>query len=369
MINPRILKALLIKEVSLMRRNPVIPKIILIMPLMVMLILPLVANLDVKNVNVAVVDNDHSILSRRIISDINAAGSLTVISIEEGYAKALETIEDGKADVLLTIPPDYEKGFIHGKPLLDIEANGVNATKGMLGARYVSGSIAKTLGEWQAQRGLGPTKAHDSIIYKYNPTLNFRNYMIPALMVVLLIIICGFIPALNLVSEKESGTIEAMNVTPVSRLTFVLSKLIPFWIVGLLVVTIGMIIGRFVYGLAPSGNIMTIYVATILFSLVMSGIGVLVANMSSTMLQSIFVMFAFIMIFQLMSGLFTPIRSMPEWAQYITFAIPPRYFIEIMRSVYLKGTSIFDLWQQFAALSLFAVILLLLASITYKKQS
>ena len=193
--------------------------------------------------------------------------------------------------------------------------------------------------------------------------------MIPALMTVLLIIICGFLPALNLVSEKETGTIEAMNVTPVSRMTFVLSKLIPFWMVGLFVVTIGMLIGWLVYGLVPQGSIGAIYLATILFSLIMSGFGVAIANRSATMLQSIFVMFAFIMIFQLMSGLFTPISSMPQWAQCITYVIPPRYFIEIMRSVYLKGSTVAELWQPYAALLTLAVILSSIAAGTYRKKS
>ena len=187
-------------------------------------------------------------------------------------------------------------------------------------------------------------------------------------MVVLLIIICGFLPTLNLVSEKETGTIEAMNVTPVGRLEFVLSKLIPYWVVGILVVTVGMLIGWLVYGLVPEGNIANIYLAAILFSLVMSGLGVSIANQSTTILQSIFVMFAFIVIFQLMGGLFTPIASMPRWAQCITYAIPPRYFIEIMRSVYLKGATVADLWGQYAALSGFAILFCLVAAMTYRKR-
>lgn len=369
MINPRILKALLRKEIALMRRNPIIPKIILIMPLMVMLVIPLVANLDVRNVNVTVVDNDHSQLSRRIVSDIGHSDFLTVSSVSDSHKEALQDIEDGMADVLLSIPANYEKNLYEGSALIDVEANGVNAIKGMLGARYVSQSVMETLGSWRQETGFTAKLPEISVINRYNATLNFRNYMIPALMVVLLIIICGFLPALNLVSEKESGTIEAMNVTPVSRLTFVLSKLIPFWIIALLVVTVGMIVGWLVYGLVPEGNIGAIYLATILFSLVMSGLGISIANQSSTMLQSIFVMFAFIMIFQLMSGLFTPIRSMPQWAQFITYAIPPRYFIEIMRAVYLKGATISDLWHQYAALSAFATVILLLAALTYKKQS
>lgn len=368
MIKPRILKALLRKEIALMRRNPIMPKIILLMPLMVMLVIPLVANLDVNKVDVVVVDNDHSRLSRRIMSDMDHSDFLNISSVRDCHKEALHVIERGNADVLLTIPANYEKSLLKPDAVIDVEANGVNAIKGMLGAAYVSQSVLETLAEWQEETGLTAALSPGSVINRYNPTLNFRNYMIPALMVVLLIIICGFLPALNLVSEKESGTIEAMNVTPVSRFTFVLSKLIPFWIISLLVVTVGMLVGWLVYGLVPEGNIAAIYLATVLFSLVMSGLGVSIANQSSTMLQSIFVMFAFIMIFQLMSGLFTPISSMPQWAQYLTFAIPPRYFIEIMRSVYLKGATISELWHQYTTLFGFATAILLLAAITYKKQ-
>ncbi|MDE5969257.1 MAG: ABC transporter permease [Muribaculaceae bacterium] len=367
----RILAALLRKEIILMRHNPLMPKVIFMMPLMVMLIIPLVANLDVKNVNIAVVDNDMSQLSRRIIADINAAEELSVIHVSQSHSAAMTEIENGNADVLLTIPFNYAVNFASasGKASVDVEANGVNATKGLLGARYVTESVAATLSAFSSETGISLPNASSSIIYRYNPTLDFKNYMIPALMVVLLIIICGFLPALNLVSEKETGTIEAMNVTPVSRTIFVLSKLIPFWVIAIIVVTIGILIGRFVYGLAPAGNIGAIYLAAILFSLTMSGLGLTIANSSSTMLQTIFVMFAFIMIFQLMGGLFTPIASMPSWAQLITYIIPPRYFIEIMRSVYLKGASIIELWQQYSALAIFAIGLLSISAVTYKKKS
>lgn len=169
--------------------------------------------------------------------------------------------------------------------------------------------------------------------------------------------------------EKEAGTIEQINVSPVGRLTFTLSKLIPYWIIGLLVLTLAMIIAWIAYGLVPVGSILTIYVATLLFSFVMSGIGVSIANFSSTMQQSMYMMFFFIIIFQLMSGLMTPIDSMPQWAQYVTYAIPPRYFIEIMRSVYLKGSTLIDLWMDFAMLVAFAVVVCVIAILTYKKQS
>lgn len=364
-MNLKILGALLRKEICLMKRNPFIPKIILVMPVMVMLVLPLVAVMDLKNVNVAVVDNDRTTLSRRIIADIDATRELAVTDVCGNHDSAMRLVERGRVDVVVTIPSDCSRMVSK----IDVEANGVNAMKGMLGAQYVTGSISATLSRWMSAGGTSAAPAEVSVINRYNPTLNFRNYMIPALMVVLLIIICGFLPALNLVSEKESGTIEAMNVTPVGKFTFVLSKLIPFWVVGLIVVTVGMIIGWAVYGLRPEGNIGAIYLAAVLFSLFMSSFGVTVANGSATMLQSIFVMFAVIMIFQLMGGLFTPIGSMPHWAQIITYAVPPRYFNEIMRAVYLKGASVADLWPQYLCLGAFALLTSLAAALTYRKQS
>ncbi|MDE7155050.1 MAG: ABC transporter permease [Muribaculaceae bacterium] len=186
----RILAALLRKEIILMKHNPLMPKVIFMMPLMVMLLIPLVANLDVKNINVAVVDNDMSQLSRRIIADINAAEALSVINVSQSHSAAMKEVENGNADILLTIPYDYSANLASGKAQVDVEANGVNATKGLLGARYVSESVASTLTAFSAEMGRTISADTPSVINRYNPTLDFKNYMIPALMVVLLIIIC-----------------------------------------------------------------------------------------------------------------------------------------------------------------------------------
>lgn len=356
----RIFSALLRKELLLMRRTVYIPLIIVIFPIAVMMAIPRVANMDVKNVSVAVTDNDHSQLSRRVIANLDASEWISVNTFPATSGKAISEIEHGRVDVVLTIP----YGFSRDMSDVEIEANGVNATKAMLGAQYVAQSVMQTVRQEGKEASEGV-----SIVNRHNPTLDFRNYMIPAIMVVLIIIICGFLPTLNIVSEKESGTIEAMNVTPVGRFAFVFSKLLPYWIAGMIVVTIGVVTARLVYGLAPSGSIGLIYLAAILFTLVMSGLGVIIANKSETLLQSIFVMFAVIIIFQLMGGLFTPISSMPQWAQNITYAVPPRYFNEIMRSVYLKGSTLRDLMPQFLSLTAFAAGLCLIATATYKKQS
>lgn len=199
----------------MMRRNPFIPRVIVMLPLLVMLVIPLVANMDVKHVEIAVVDNDRSQLSRRIAADMNASGNLSVVRGCDSYPEAFRLVEEGKADVVVTIPPDYERDLTRRQnPQIDIAANGVNATKGMLGANYAAQSVAGSLREWQAAAGMELKPSDTAVLNLYNPTLDFRNFMIPALIVMLIIIICGFLPALSLVSEKQTGTIEAMNVTP-----------------------------------------------------------------------------------------------------------------------------------------------------------
>ena len=230
-------------------------------------------------------------------------------------------------------------------------------------------TIAHTLVELRGEKSPAKLSELVTIENRYNPTLNYRHYMIPALMIILFILICGFLPALSIVGEKESGTIEQINVTPISRFMFILSKLVPYWIIGLFVVTVAMLVARLVYGLAPVGSIGAIYFGALLFILTISGFSLTIANFSETMQQTMFVMFFFIMTFMLMSGLLTPIDSMPVWAQRFTLILPPRYFVEVLRSVYLKGTTIAELCTNYAALGFFAIIFNTLAALTYKKQA
>jgi ABC-2 type transport system permease protein len=193
--------------------------------------------------------------------------------------------------------------------------------------------------------------------------------MIPALMVILMTIICGFLPALNIVSEKEIGTIEQINVTPVGKFAFILAKLIPYWIIGLLVFSICLGLAALIYGLVPAGNLATIYFFALIYILVFSGFGLIISNHSSNMQQAMFMMFFFLIIIILISGLFTPIASMPQWAQSFTLFNPLRYFVEVMRMVYLKGSNLLQLGNQLAALVLFALITNIWAILSYRKSS
>lgn len=358
------------KEFLQIRRNSFLPKLIIAFPILVMLLMPLIMTMDVRNVNVAVVDLDRSTTSRRIASHIEASEYLTLSQTTAEYPLAMEALEQGAVDIIVQIPDNFERDMTLSTPKrISITANAVNATKGGIGMQYIVQTIARTLAELRAERNPATLSELITIENRYNPTLDYRHYMIPALMIILFILICGFLPALSIVGEKESGTIEQINVTPISRFTFTLAKLVPYWIIGLFVVTVAIVVARLVYGLVPVGSIWDIYFGALLFILTISGFSLTIANFSDTMQQTMFVMFFFIMIFMLLSGLLTPVDSMPEWAQRFTLILPPRYYIEILRSVYLKGTTIAELSANFIALGIFAVVFNALAAITYKKQA
>ena len=193
--------------------------------------------------------------------------------------------------------------------------------------------------------------------------------MVPALMVMLLTMICGFLPALNVVGEKEVGTIEQINVTPVSKLTFILAKLIPYWLIGFIVLTICFFLAWLLYGILPVGHFVTIYLFAVVFLFVVSGFGLVISNHSATLQQAMFVMWFFMLILMLMSGLFTPVHSMPEWAQLIAALNPLKYFVEVMRTIYLRGGGIVELLPQLGALTAFAVFFNLWAVRSYRKNN
>lgn len=356
-----VLPYLLEKEFKQFMRNAILPRIALVVPLMVMLVAPLVTTMDVRDVRVAVVDHDRTVASRRMADKVAASPYFTLVARPTAYAGALRLVEDGRADIVLTIPAGYGRDLGSGRaaPRVQITANAVNAAKAQIGASYLS--------QLTAAQAVPTDGRRLAVQYRYNPTLDYRAYMIPALMTLLLLILCGVLPALNIVSEKEIGTIEQINVTPVGRLAFTMGKLIPFWAIGLVAVGVGIAVGGLVYGVWPAGSLWLILLASLLFTSVVSGFGLVVSNYSTTLRQALFVIYFFVMIFILMGGLFTPVASMPRWAQAVTYALPTRYYGEAMRALYLKGSTLADLLPQFGALALMAAGLGAWAVGSYRK--
>lgn len=356
-----VLPYLLEKEFKQFMRNAILPRIALVVPLMVMLVAPLVTTMDVRDVRVAVVDHDRTVASRRMADKVAASPYFTLVARPTAYAGALRLVEDGRADIVLTIPAGYGRDLGSGRaaPRVQITANAVNAAKAQIGASYLS--------QLTAAQAVPTDGRRLAVQYRYNPTLDYQAYMIPALMTLLLLILCGVLPALNIVSEKEIGTIEQINVTPVGRLAFTMGKLIPFWAIGLTAVGVGIAVGGLVYGVWPAGSLWLILLASLLFTSVVSGFGLVVSNYSTTLRQALFVIYFFVMIFILMGGLFTPVASMPRWAQAVTYALPTRYYGEAMRALYLKGSTLADLLPQFGALALMAAGLGAWAVGSYRK--
>lgn len=342
------IRFLIEKEFKQFLRNSFLPKLILIFPCMIMLLMPWALNLEIKNIQLNIVDKDHSPTSRRLVDKIAASTYFRLVEVPESYEKGLRNIESGEADIVMEIPRHLERDLVNGREAhVLIAANAVNGTKGGLGSSY----LAAIVSEYAAPsiRVDVDTKG------LFNPNLNYKIYMVPALMVMLLTLICGFLPALNVVSEKEVGTIEQINVTPVPKFIFILAKLLPYWLIGFVVLTLCFLWAWLLYGIAPVGHFAVIYVFAILFVLVMSGLGLVISNYSVTMQQSMFVMWFCMLILILMSGLFTPVSSMPGWAQVITLFNPLKYFMQVMRMVYLKGSGFLDLLPELGVLLLFAV--------------
>lgn len=363
----RTLRYLLEKEFKQIKRDRFLPRIIFLVPLLQLILLPFAANFEMRNINLGVIDNDHSVLSGQLTEKIVSSGYFRLTNVSPSYDQAITSIESNESDLLLEIPVNFERQLgREGQADVLIAANAVNGTKGGMGSSYLSQIIQ----DFNQEKGFTPDLSSAGVRYTnlFNPHLNYKNYMVPGIMVFLLTIIGGFLSALNIVSEKEKGTIEQINVTPVPKTVFLLSKLIPFWIIGFILLTIGAIVAWMVYGLVPVGNMGIIYLFTAVYLIAFTGFGLAISSISSTQQQAMFTAFFFLIIFALLSGLFTPISSMPEWAQDMTLLNPVRYFVEAMRMVYLKGSHFADLRMHFVVVCLFAVFFNVLAVVSYRKK-
>ena len=328
------LKHLIQKEFLQIRRNPFLPKLILLFPIVIMCIMPWVMQMEVKNIVVDVVDIDHTVESQRLVQQIAASNYFIFGGQKASYAEAIKDIEKGKADVILEIRD--------GKYL--IAANAVNGTKGSMGSAYLSQIVS-------SRQPI--VNSPLSVLNLYNKHQNYKLFMIPALLAIVMMLMTGFLPTLNIVGEKETGTIEQMNVTPVSKWAFILSKLIPYWLIAFFVITVCLLLAWLIYGLTPAGPLWLVYMLAMLLALFFSSFGLIVSNYSDTMQQAVFVMWFFVVTIMLLSGLFTPTRSMPEWAYVTTYVNPMHYFIDAIRTVFIRGGGFREVaYQVFALLSI-----------------
>lgn len=371
----RIIKFLLIKEFKQIFRNRAILAVIMVMPVMQLIILPLAANYEIKNINLAVVDNDRSDYSRDLINQVVASGYFKLRTYNDSYKQAFTQLEEDNADLILEIPRGFEQDLIkENKQQLFIGVNAINGTKAGLGAGYISDIIREYNNGLRKKMNVSTSFNAIPVIEITssnwcNPHLNYRLYMVPGILAILVTLVGGFLSALNIVKEKEAGTIEQINVSPVKKYHFILGKLIPFWILGNVVFTLGLLVGWIFYGIIPLGNILVLYAFIAVYLLAILGFGLLVSTICDTQQQAMLIMFFFVMIFVLMGGLFTPIDSMPDWAKTVSKFNPITYFIDVMRMVVIKGSGFKDVQKHILIIVGFAIVLNIAAVLNYRKTS
>ena len=367
------IKFLIEKEFKQLWRNRFILFIIVVLPCLVMLVFPWATTMEIKNVNVAVVDNDRSDLSRLLTEKIASTEYFDITGVFSRTEDAMDEIEFGRADIILDIPNTFEKSVMsENSSSLLISANAVNATKASLGSSYLDVIIRDFCTEVSADKDAVTVETAGAITldsyYWFNPEMDYKVPMIPALIMLVVALITGFLPAMNIVGEKEAGTIEQINVTPVPKITFILGKLIPYWIIGVVVLSVGMLVSWLLYGLTPRGSVLLLYGLSFLFIFGISGLGLVISNYSGNMQQAMFMIFFIIIVFILMCGIFTPASSMPQWAQVISKLDPFTYFAEIMRMIYLKGSTFKDVLQYVYPLLGFFILIFAWAIASYRKR-
>ncbi|WP_366183881.1 ABC transporter permease [Flavobacterium ovatum] len=365
------------KEFRQIFRNKAMLPMLFIMPFMQLLILSNAASFEVKNIAFSYIDNDHSSSSRELISKFEASPYFNVKASYPSKKEAVLDMQKGKVSVIVEIPQNFEQNMVKNhKSMLSVAIDAIDGAAAGVENVYISQIVSNYSQNIQTtllQHNNGSFIVPKNILvipsFWYNKTLNYKTFMVPGILVLLVTMLSLFLSSMNIVREKELGTLEQINVSPIQKHQFIIGKLFPFWIIGLVILTIGLLIAKLVFDVPMLGNIGLIYLFTTVYLLVVLGIGLFISNYTETQQQAMFIAWFFMVIFILMSGLFTPIESMPNWAQTITLFNPIRYFVEIIRLVLLKGATFSDIKIQFLIISLFALCLNTIAIWSYKKTN
>lgn len=362
------------KEFRQIFRNKAMLPIIFVMPLIQLLILANAATFEIQNIKFSYIDHDHTSTSRALIEKFNASSYFNVIKDFSSEAQASSAMLEGDVDVVMTIPNNFEQDLIKEKHAnLAVTINAIDGAAAGVENVYINEILysfnkkVKLKLSNLTEQSLQPVTISTIPLFWYNETLNYKTFMVPGILVLLVTMITLFLSGMNIVREKEIGTLEQINVTPIKKSQFIIGKLFPFWVIGMALLTIGLIIAKVIFSVPIVGSLGLMYFYTSIYILVVLGIGLFISNFTETQQQAMFIAWFFMVIFILMSGLFTPIESMPKWAQAITEFNPIKYFVEVMRMVMLKGSTFVDILPQLIKTLIYAVIMNGLAIWGYKK--
>jgi ABC-2 type transport system permease protein len=348
---------------------------IFMIPVVQLLVLANAATFDVKRVALLVVDQDRTTVSSGLVQRFQAGKQFRVVRYESSDADVDHALLDREVTAVLHIPRRFEEDLVRrGRAPVQLVLNAEEgATAGIVQSyanAILSGYAAELDRTLPTGRGALPRVAPLDLRTQrwYNPTRNYKYWMVPALMVSLTTIIGLLLTAQNITRENELGTLEQLNVTPMTKVQFIAAKLIPFWILSMVIFSIGLAIGKLVFDIPMLGNLLLVYLAAAVYLIVVLGIGLAISTVTRTQQQAMFVAFFVILIFLLMSGLFTPVDSMPDWAQRAAEANPVMHFVSIMRAVLMRGAGLETVGRPIAGLGLGGVVVLALAVLRYRKS-
>ncbi|SMO77139.1 ABC transporter permease [Fodinibius sediminis] len=370
----RTIKFLLQKEFLQIFRNKSMLPIIFVMPVIQLVVLSFAATYELKEVDMHLVDFDRSGVSRQLVTKMQASGYFTLRSQSANVEEGITDIRRNKVQLVLVIPPHFERDLRSGRPAsVQMNIDAVDgATAGLIqayGRSIIQDFDAGIRPDVEEVRGGGPGGIDIIPASWYNPNLDYIKYMVPGILVVLVAMIGMFLSGMNIVREREIGTIEQLNVTPIRRYQFMLGKLLPFWIIALFELALGLLIARFGFDIPFVGSVWLLFGIAGIFMLVVQGLGLLISTVTHTQQQAMFIAWFLMVIFILMGGLFTPIESMPVWARELTLFNPMAHFIKIMRMVLLKGAGWNEIQHLAGLLALMAAVILPAAVFRYRKST
>lgn len=359
------------KEFLQIFRDKFLRGAIIMVPILQMIVLGYAATFEMKNIKIHFVDQDHSQASIELINKFAASSFFIKVDQSDDVKHGEENIREDIADVVCVIPPDFSKDLQRGKTVkVQLLLNAINGTKAELSTAYCNSVLqdysAQLILEEQPQmqaQGLDIRTRH-----WYNPELDYKIYMAPGILALLVTVIGWLMTGMNLVKEKERGTLEQLNVTPIKKYQFIAGKLLPFLILGLVDLIFGLGIARLLFNVPVVGSIFTLLGFATIYLVAVLGIGLFISTISNTQQQVLFVSFFFVMIFVLMSGLFTSVDNMPEWGQKLNIINPMAYFIKVIRMVLLKGSGFGDIQRELISISVFALCTNALAIWSYRKR-
>jgi ABC-2 type transport system permease protein len=359
------------KEFLQISRDKFLRAAIIMVPIIQMMVLVYAATFEMKHIRIHFVDQDRSKASVELINKFNASSFFIPVAYTSDVASGTDNLQRNKADVICVIPFDFSKNLTKGEsPTIQLLVNSINGSLAEISVGYCNAVIRSYSSEIileSGNAGLPFPQMNIHTRHWYNPELNYRIYMAPGILVILVTVIGWLMTGMNLVKEKERGTIEQLNVTPIHKYQFIAGKLIPFLIIGLFDLAFGLVIARILFKIPVEGSLLTLFSFASVYLVAVLGIGLFISTISNTQQQVLFVSFFFVMIFVLMSGLFTSVDNMPKWGQQLNIINPMAYFIRVIRMVLLKGSGFADISKEMISISLYAVCTNALAIWRYRK--